>query len=32
MRIKGNLYSIENQFSRPAKLFFAQGCDNPEAQ
>ena len=28
----GNLYSIENQFARSAKLFFAQGCDSPEPQ
>lgn len=25
----GNLYSIENPFEYPAKLFFVQGCDSP---
>ncbi|KAE8449685.1 hypothetical protein EG329_007460 [Mollisiaceae sp. DMI_Dod_QoI] len=28
---RGNFYSLENDYEKPARIFFAQGCELPEA-
>jgi centromere protein C len=31
MQILGNFYSIENDYDKPARIFFSQGCEVMES-